>query len=365
VSFIERLHIEGLRNLEYEVISPGRGINIFFGANGAGKTSVLESISFLFTAKSFRTSRVSSLISTDAEYCCVRAVFESEGDRREAALMRNKSGFQSSLDGERLGNLSTLSRLCPIMVFEPSTFDILRAAPMERRKVYEWMMFHVEHGYMDAWKTYNRVLEQRNQLLKRNNDSAELNYWTQMLVEAGLQLTAMRSRHFDRFLEMLQKKYICKEITGISELEIKLRLGWSQGLSLQEAMQKNKAVDIRFGSTQVGPHRFDLYFSDKKKPLSEILSRGQSKMFISAFRLAQARYVSEITGRQPLMLMDDFLEELDPENTDMMLDVIREQGFQCLVSTARIPEKLERMMSGRSLKAKVFHVEHGKIREQV
>jgi DNA replication and repair protein RecF len=365
VSFIERLHIEGLRNLEYEVIFPGRGINIFFGANGAGKTSVLESISFLFTAKSFRTSRVSSLISSGAEYCCVRAVFESKGDRREAALMRNKTGFQSSLDGERLGNLSTLSRLCPVLIFEPSTFDILRAAPVERRKVYEWMMFHVEHGYMDAWKSYFRVLEQRNQLLKRNNDSAELNYWTQMLIEAGSKLTAMRSKHFDRFLEMLQNKYLGSDITGIGDLEIRLRSGWSHGLSLQEVMHKNKTVDIRFGSTQAGPHRFDLYFSDKKKPLAEILSRGQSKIFISAFRLAQARYVSEVTGRQPLILMDDFLEELDPENTDMMLDVIRDQGFQCLVSTAKMPEKLDRMMSGRSLKAKVFHVEHGKIRQQV
>jgi DNA replication and repair protein RecF len=355
---LQQLQIHCLRNLESISLTLSPGGNFFFGANGAGKTSVLEAVHFLSTGRSFRAGPARSLITHEREVCrVVGRVSMGSGLVVPLGIERQRDGVLAArVAGQSAGSLSLLAERLPVVVLDTETLSLVTGAPEGRRKFLDGTVFHVEQSFLDVWRRYQRALKQRNAGLRHgtlDSDSA----WRDELVSAGEMLTAARQKVVDALSDQL--RVIIAELSpGLDAIALLLRQGWESGKTLTEALNQSLHSDQRQGFTQSGPHRADLRVLVAGRPAADVLSRGQLKVVVSALRLAQGRLVSAQNAAQPVYLIDDLVAELDADHANRVCETLASSKAQVLM-TAVEPNQLLNWWQGRD--GKVFHVEQGKI----
>ena len=200
---IELLRVKNLRNLEAVEICPGPGINLFFGRNGAGKTSVLEAIYLLGRGRTFRGVSGGPVISEsrDSLEVFARAV-EEEGKAKAIGLWKNKSETKIKLDGAYINKLSELARRVPLQIIATQSHDLLLKGPGMRRRFMDWGLFHVEHRYQTWYSRYKRILEQRNASLKQGK--GETGVWDEQLQENGEKIHEFRDRYVSELIPLFK-----------------------------------------------------------------------------------------------------------------------------------------------------------------
>ncbi len=356
-----RLDIHAVRNLMRVSLPELRPINLFFGANGSGKTSVLEGVHILATARSFRDTRIRPVINHGAQ-CCVLYGEVSRGKRRRIAIgvQRDRGGgLAAKVAGQPIHSLATLVEQLPVQVINSQSFDLLTGSPEARRRYLDWGVFHVEQEYHGVWRRFQRGMKQRNSLLRRDRIPAtDLAPWNQEFVEAGERVDAMRSGYLERlrprFVAMLER--LAPEL---ATLEIHHRRGWAASATLGEALAASERADREQGFTHVGPQRSDLKLLSDGHDAGLTLSRGQQKMVVCALKLAQAQVLEERREESCVYLVDDLSSELDGEHCRRVCEALtglKSQIFLTCVEGATIRRHLGRATT-------VFHVEHGAVRE--
>lgn len=352
---IEELEIHGLRNLVPTRLSPSPTVNLVYGANAAGKTSLLEALYLLGTARSFRNNRPQELIQHGQKVLTVSGrVRREDGGGFRVGVQRSLDETQIRLDGRNVHNASELAVQVPVLVIAPETHDFLEGGPGVRRRLLDWGLFHVEPGYLEIWQTYYRVLKQRNASLRSGAADAQVRAWDSALAKAAERLDSARSGYVRKLLEFLGQP-----LAGLTEGQIDMRYfqGWDGGRAYASVLHERLAADRERGHTGPGPHRADLVFSLGGRPLRSRLSRGQAKLFTGALRSAQARLLRAETGKGPLVLVDDFAAELDAQGRERFLRSLAGPGWQLFLTVT------ERELGPVALddRAAVFHVEHGKV----
>ena len=200
-----RLSLTNIRNLQAADLRGLRGVNVLFGANGSGKTSVLEGIYLLGMARSFRGSQIRHVIRHGQDQCTVFGEWRA-GGADDAVLpvgvTRDRDGsVQIRAGGRNLRSVAELAGLLPMQVINAQGFDLLTGAPAERRQYLDWGVFHVEPGYQESWQRFQRAIKQRNTLLRHDKiPAAELATWDRELALAGEQVDAGRRAYFERLL---------------------------------------------------------------------------------------------------------------------------------------------------------------------
>ncbi|WP_028919329.1 DNA replication/repair protein RecF [Pseudoxanthomonas suwonensis] len=359
---VTRLVMGDLRRFQHAELAPAPGLNLITGANGAGKTSVLEALHLMAYGRSFRGRVRDGLVRDGAEAVEVFVEWEegTGGISRRAGLRHTGQAWTGRLDGRDVAHLGQLCAALAVVTFEPGSHALVAGGAENRRRYLDWGLFHVEQDFMALWRRYARALKQRNALLKAGGSNAQLDAWDAELAESGEVLTAFRERYLGEL--MPRAADIGRRLsTGPELLALEFQPGWRrQELSLADALLLARDRDRSSGHTGVGPHRADWSLRLAGLPGREALSRGQTKLAALSLLLAQAADYAGRRGHWPVMALDDLPSELDREHQRRTLEFLLEQpGVQLFVTATEVPEALRELPAA----CRVFHVEHGLIAE--
>ncbi|MFV0476997.1 MAG: DNA replication/repair protein RecF [Parahaliea sp.] len=358
---LKSLDICHVRNLRQVSLNNIKRINLFYGTNGSGKTSVLEAVHMLAMARSFRGSSPKTLISHGENTCLVHGIVS-----RELSLGKISLGVQRGLDGsillrangENLQAVASLVEYLPLQVINAVSFDLLTGAPTARRQYLNWGVFHVEHGFFDEWQRFQRCIKQRNTCLRRAKLTArDLSAWTRELARSGTLLNEYRKHYFAR-LAPLFREIVERLLPDMGVFELHFRQGWDKRLSFEDALLATQTSDKERGFTQVGPQRADLRIVYNERQAADVLSRGQQKLVVCALKLAQGQLLQEVTGYSCTYLVDDLPSELDEAHCRRVCEELKQlnaQIFMTCVDVNQLPSVWPQDISA------VFHVEHGKV----
>ena len=370
---VKQLKISGFRNIESIAFDTNKQVNIFYGANGSGKTSILESLFYLSRAKSFRTNRRLDLLKSKRNYLAVNVDISQQGKARNIGIGLDEKGTSLlKLDGEVSKKLSETSSLTPVQLITPESFDVFWSVPKARRGFLDFGLFHVEHEFQNLWQSFQKVLKQTNSLLRKvasysEQSNRELIYWYRQLIEVANKL--------DHFREMFIEQHLSKTI---SILEVLLteqdKAHLVNGLSVKyksksfpneisdEELTNLIEKDKRYKQVSFGPNRADLLFIKNGEDISAKLSRGQSKMLFYLLEIAMVNIIKQTTGKNILMLVDDLPSEVDESTRDTMLRMLLHSNAQIFVTG--IENKIAMEFIKYTDSVNVFHVEHGNIRRE-
>jgi len=347
---LNRVRIQRFRCLSEVELALHPRRTYVFGANGAGKTSLLEAIYLLGRGRSFRTRQSRRLIQHGATGFSVYGELELAGSAHRLGVGRGAGGLELRLDGAPAPGMASLAQLLPVHVIEPNIHRLIEGGPKDRRRFLDWGVFHVEQAYLGAWRRYRRILGQRNAALKAGDGETS---WNEGLIEAGLAVTQARERYVSE---------LAGALVGLGEtlldgpLEVRYRTGWREGFGFAEALQASFDRDRATGATQVGPHRADLMVKLGARGVREEVSRGQQKLVAAGLILAQIRVFAANRADGGVLLVDDPAAELDKVALQALISVLDDLPAQLVVTG--LSESFLPPAPGYP----VFHVEQGRVR---
>jgi len=359
---ITRLDIARLRRFEAVSFTPGPGLNLLVGDNGAGKTSVLEAIHLMGYGRSFRGRVRDGLVRQGADALEVFVEWH-EGDAgrsRRAGLRHGGQDWQGRLDGVPVAQLGDLCAALAVVTFEPGSHGLVSGGSEPRRRLLDWGLFHVEPDFLRLWRRYARALKQRNALLKTGAGDHQLDAWDQELAEAGEPLTRHRREYLDQLGPRLRDESAeLLPAGGLASLEF--LPGWRQDeLSLLDALLLARERDRAHGFTSIGPHRADWRIAHAGIPGRDALSRGQAKLTTLSLLLAQAGLHAALRHEWPVVLLDDLASELDRHHQQRVLARLLASRAQVFLTGTEIPPAVVTLDAPVDL----FHVEQGAIRAE-
>jgi DNA replication and repair protein RecF len=390
------LSVQDLRCIEQAELALQPGSNLIFGANGAGKTSVLEAIFLLGRGRSFRTRLSERLIRhgqpqlrvvgrTGSSAPVDLSLGVSDGDRdgpggpgglgghggQSGALPRvlddsvaqgswiphslglevsRDGGTRARLDAQNVRSLADLATAFPVQVLDPDAHRLIEDSATRRRRWLDWAVFHVEPGFASTWSRYARALQQRNAVLRTGQ--GDLAIWDIELIKDGERITEARRR----VLESLKPYWadVCRALLD-DDLTLSFQSGWERDTSLTAALAEAVPRDRLRKTTTVGPHRADVGIRIRGKPVREVLSRGQQKLAAVAMTLCQLEYLKQEHEVLPTLLLDDPSAELDKNRLDRFIDRVKGLRTQLVVTA------LDRDFSLFGTPDALFHVEQGRL----
>ncbi len=353
---LERLRIDGLRCLADVRIELDPAVNVFVGANGAGKTSLLEALFLLSHARSFRSGARDALTQRGATQLSIFAEFGlDEGRVRRLGLGRSGGRWEARVDGASVG-LAELVQSCAVVCFEPGSHALIAGAAEERRRYLDWGVFHVEHDFLALWRRYQRALKQRNSLLRSEAaaDDTLFEPWEQEMSQAAHSIDALRADYLSALRPRLAvgMQGLLPELGAV---DLRYRRGWPDEQALAQQLREQRRRDFARGHTTLGAHRADWSIAFEHAPLREHLSRGQEKLAALACMLAQAEVYAVNQGHWPLVCLDDLASELDLAHQAALVAQLVKADAQLLLTGTELPAALQ------DLSSRVFHVEQGQM----
>lgn len=361
---LARLILSAVRNVRQADFPLSPGLNILVGANGSGKSSVLEAIHLLSQGKSFRSGNPRGLISYGEKTLSVsgRLRLKAAGDAEVGQIDISLTGGdrRRRVDGRISERQAELAALLPVVLLQPSSQILLESSPDLRRQYMDWGAFQAfGAGFLACWRRYGKCLEQRNALL-RVDGGAGLAAWERELVRYGEELAKSRGEYFKRLAPYLGET-VERVAGGLGPLDVLYERGWPVDSDLAELLVHSRDRERRLGYTSVGPHRGDFRVTVGGMAARQVSSRGQLKLVVAALKIAQARLAqahagSRGRGGDVCLLVDDLSAELDAVNRLGLLDYLIETRLQAVV-TGTGWDQFEGI--GFGLDAAMFHVEHG------
>lgn len=348
------LRLTNLRNVVSAEISLGPGVSEFVGCNGAGKTSILESVYMLSHGRSFRSVKRESLIRFGEQSLEVFAVISGQGVHRRLGLSRRRGDWAARLDGADVGSLAELLRESAVVCFEPGSHALISGAAEERRHFVDWALFHVEPTYLEVTRRHRRALSQRNALLRQGGRDEDLDIWDAELEKTATSLAGWRGGYL-ALLEPMIGEIGAVLVPELGTPALKYTRGWPAELALIDALVERRSRDRERGHTSVGPHRADWRISFSAAPEREHLSRGQEKLAALVCLLAQAQLFQLQRGEWPVICLDDLASELDSTHQRAVSRWLDSVDAQVLITgTVALPIDPQRRRNHT-----LFHVEQG------
>lgn len=371
--FIKQLQLRNYRNYERLDISFDNKVNVIIGENAQGKTNLLEAIYLLAFTKSYRTSNDRELILWDEEFAIISGTINKKNDRKiPLELIFHKTGKKAKLNRLEQDRLSEYIGALNVVMFAPEDLSLVKGSPQIRRRFIDMELGQIEPVYIYHLGQYQKILKQRNHLLKQlqhknQPDTTFLHVLTDQLVTHAA--TILKKRF--EFLKLLRKWAIPIHFEISRELE-KLEIVYTSSVEVleddDEGKLKQKYIDaftnieaneIRRGSTLVGPHRDDLIFYINNRDVKLYGSQGQQRTTALSLKLAEIDLIYEQINEYPILLLDDVLSELDDFRQSHLLSAIQGK-VQTFVSTTTVDG-----INHDTLKdASIYSVEKGTIKQQ-
>ena len=349
------LEIGNFRCIEHAEIAFDPRCTVIVGENAAGKTSILEAIHVLSSGRSFRTPRNELLVrdNRDAEFLLVARVI-SNGQRHTAGLKWSRTGRELRLNSAKCRGFAEVAATLPVQVIDPGTHRLLEDGPAQRRRFVDWGVFHVEHAFMETWRSFQTALAQRNAALKTQPDPTLIQTWDPELARTGEVIAALRDRYIQNLGPTVAE--FSEALLGVP-VTLTVDRGWDRGEGLADVLAASLTRDVRLKNTSTGPHRADLQVGINGIPARDRISRGQQKLLACSLVLAQLQH-RVASGMDPAtLLLDDPAAELDVNNLGKLMQLVAKIPAQ-LVVTAVNENSVKTISTG-----KMFHVEQGRVTE--
>jgi DNA replication and repair protein RecF len=330
------LALRNYRNYARLDLEPGPGLNVLLGRNGQGKTNLLESIAILALSATPRARRDAELLGPVASEARIEAVVESHGRsidlkihyREEAGRTRRR--IEVAGQPRRAVDLPGVLR---VTLFWPDDLNLVKAGPEHRRRLLNQLLVQVENGYARDLARYQRVLDQRNHLLKQvaaqEAPVDSLDVWDHELAELGVGIVAARAAAVDE-LERAARDH--HRAIGGEDLALNYQ---GPPADLAAALWSARSLDLRRGTSGVGPHRDDVLVSLDGRDARAYGSQGQQRTAVVSLKLAEADVIEARTGEPPVLLLDDVLSELDLGRRAALMARVG-SGGQVVVTSAEV-----------------------------
>jgi DNA replication and repair protein RecF len=334
---IKKLLVERFRNLTSSELSFNTGVNLIIGQNGQGKTNLLESISFLGSTKSFRTSISKEAIAWGEDSFSVSGVIIDKVSLFSLGLSVGLKGKDAFVQGKKvaspadyLGKLITIS-------FSPQDMALVRGAPGERRALLDRHLVDLVPSLMVSLVTYSRALKTKMSLIKGGNCSyRSIEPWNQILAREMVAIKSARARFvedlapratacYERFSSSLNESFTCEYRSAVSDFE-------SQS-DILKALEREFPRELSTGSVQFGIHRDDLVLKLRNKSSRQFASQGQARSIVLSIKLAILELLEDYHKDSPVVLLDDVDAELDTHRADSFFNMMIEQGRQVFVTS--------------------------------
>ena len=356
--YIEQINLNNFRNYEEQEITLNPHINIFYGNNAQGKTNILESIFLCGFGKSFRTSKEKEMIKLQKEFLEVNIKYQkSDRDGKIRIILSNKK--QIEVNGVKIKKLSELVGNLNLVIFTPDDIQILKNGPDKRRRFLDMMIGQLRPSYVYNLNNYLKVLEQRNNYLrqiKEENKSEEmLEIWDEKLAEYAEIICKYRKEFIEKIKEQI--KDIHPKITKNNEA---LTLNYITECDNKETylslLKQRRKLDIIKGFTTKGIHRDDFKVFINDKEIGIYGSQGQHRTAILTLKLAELYVIYNEIGEYPILLLDDFMSELDENRRKSFLQYI--QDTQVII-TCTDKMYLENLELGKDYQ--LYNVKNGEV----
>ncbi|TBU87756.1 DNA replication/repair protein RecF [Pseudomonas dryadis] len=357
---LTRVTVTAVRNLQPATLLPSPRINILYGANGSGKTSVLEGIHLLGLARSFRSARLLPVIQYEQPVCTVFGQVQlADGRQSNLGVSRDRQGeFQIRIDGQNARSAAQLAETLPLQLINPDSFRLLEGSPKIRRQFLDWGVFHVEPRFLSAWQRLQKALKQRNSWLRHGTlDAVSQAAWDRELCLASDEIDGYR-RSYIQLLKPVFERTL-SELVELEGLTLSYYRGWDKERPLSEVLTASLPRDQQIGHTQSGPQRADLRLRLGAHNAADILSRGQQKLVVCALRIAQGHLVDQAKRGQCIYLVDDLPSELDEQHRRALCRLL--EDLHCQVFITCVDHELLRDGWQVDTPVSMFHVEHGRI----
>jgi DNA replication and repair protein RecF len=370
---VERVELVDFRNHESLTVDLPAGVSVLTGANGVGKTNLLEAVGYLATLGSHRVGQDASLVRAGADAALIRAVAIREGRRVQVDVeIRPGSGVRGRVNGAAVPRARDVLGVVRATMFAPEDLGLIRGDPEERRRFLDLLATQRLPRYLGSRQDYDRVLRQRNTLLRSAGGRlpaaaiATLDVWDEKLAAAGAELWAERLRLVAALTPLVTRAYQqlaarddLVEATYVSSLGGSAELDPDPaklGQALRERLLADRPREVERGVTLSGPHRDDLALGLRALPARTHASHGEAWSLALAMRLGAHRLLAD-EGEEPVLLLDDVFAELDQRRRERVAEVAA-AAEQALV-TAGVAAELP-----HGLRAAMFHVEPGNIQHR-
>jgi DNA replication and repair protein RecF len=363
---LEQLSVLNFKNYGEGSIYPDPHVNIFTGLNGQGKTNLLDAIHYLSFCKSYFNPIDSQNVKHGEDFFVVEGVFHHE-DQRDKIYCGVKKGQKKMFKK----NKTEYDRLAdhigqfPCVIISPYDKDLISEGSEVRRKFMDSIISQYNRPYLEDLIDYNKVLRQRNSLLKyfwenRTFDADNLEVWNLQLTQLAKKIYEVRQQFVAAFEPIFQGHY--QAISGkAEEVSITYRTHLSDedfGKVLAQSLDKDRRTQY----TNVGIHKDDLKFGiNGGHPLKKFGSQGQQKTFLIALKLAQFDLVKEATKKLPILLLDDIFDKIDDVRVAHLMKLVSDHNFGQIFITDTHSERIEKIFTEITDKVKVFHIEKGAI----
>ena len=398
---IERLQISHLRNLTQISLEPA-ACNIIIGANGSGKTSLLEAIFLLSRGKSFRHHQPKRYIQHHQNNTTVHAKLN---DSRTLAIQKQADATTIlRLNQTTVYNQSVLTEQLPTLLIDPSTMDMLEQGSASRRQLLDWLVFHMKQGFHPQWMAYQRLLKQRNSLLKSTRHLTQVQLSELKSWDKGLSNHAALIHHYREQVFTEWQPYFAKSIVQLlpsyaEQLSLSYNAGYDTSVALDVQLNERLEQDLQLGYTRIGNHRADIHVhwhsnesvNDQttdarkadsahgvqtklptlKEQAANVLSRGEKKLLITALRLSQLPLLlndgersdsikDDLSSRAtPVVLLDDITAELDDRAIGILLSTLAK--LPCQVFMTSLTDDILPLVNELWSQPNTFHVKQGEI----
>ena len=355
---IDSVEICDFRNYENAKLEFHEKTNVLYGDNAQGKTNILESVFVCGTTKSHKSSKDRELIRIGREEAHIRMYVKKNdiSHRIDMHLRKNKSkGI--AIDGIPIRRSGELIGLINIIFFSPEDLRIIKNGPSERRRFINLELCQLDCMYLHDLTEYNKVLNQRNKLLKQISFNPSLNstldIWDDQLLSYGKNIIRRRKEFIDQ-LEAIVYDINQKLTGGVEHLRVKYEPDTLEE-EFADKLLLSREKDLKTLTTNVGPHRDDLCFFNGDIDLRKYGSQGQQRTCALSLKLAEIELVKKIIGDKPILLLDDVLSELDRNRQNYLLDSIHD--IQTIITCTG----LEEFIDSRLTLDKVFRVVNGTV----
>ncbi len=320
---IKNIYLENFRNYDKQQIDLNENINVFYGKNAQGKTNILEALYFCALGRSFRTYKENELIRFENDTSKIIVDYEKNNRDNEIEIDLNKKEKKRiKLNGIKLNKNSELVGNINIVIFSPDDMIILKQGPAQRRKFLDILISQLRPRYLHELNSYNRVLEQRNAILKSKKvDSIDV--WNEQMVEFSEKIFTYRQEYVEKLQKNLEIVHP-KLTNNLENIKIVYKTNFKNKEQFKKLLNDKLSLDLLRGYTSEGIHRDDFEILINGESLNLYGSQGQHKTAVLSLKMSEMNIVRDEIGENPILLLDDITSELDVDRINSIFENIKD-----------------------------------------
>ena len=356
IMYLSKLHIVNFKNFQGWEACFSPKINSLVGANGVGKTNILDAVYYLCFTKSYFAATDTQNILFGESFMMLDGTFTDENGN-SPVLMSLQRGAKKTIkrNGKLIERMSDYIGTYPLVVVSPSDRDLIADGSALRRKFVDGVISQTSPLYLDAILFHAKIVEMRNALLKMQNPSPiQLDIYDSQMVDLGTKIAQSRRSFLEKFTPVFQKIY--SDISGGTEIADIDYTSIFNSPSPEEEIKIARQKDIALGFSTTGAHKDDLKFTLGGYPVKRYGSQGQQKTFLTALKLAQFSFMTSISGHKPILLLDDIFDKLDSSRVEYIIHLVHSDTFGQVFISDTQAERISDIMNSSPIEHKMFNI---------